>query len=377
MPSVLHICTDFWPNTGGIESFVLNLAKHSMANGLQASVLCFNRVSNMAKKLPANEEVEGIPVTRVPYLDLKFYKPSWLPLSLMRQHDLIHVHGIGAPLDYTVMTKILHRRPILVSTHGGIFHTDTLLWLKKIYFFGMVKLTLKAVNMTIACSKSDKRLFSSVTKHMTLIENAVDIGAHLKLPLNQKIRGRCLYVGRLSENKGIPALLNAFSIAKQLGSSFELRLVGPDRESKSGEYKQLARMLDIEEEVQFIGEVSSEALLLEYQQAENFVSASEYEGFGLSALEAKAAGCRLLLQANEAFTSLFNTDERVQLFDFSHSQSAGQIIHEILSKAPASDEMAERQLTESYSWEHKIHDWLALYKRYEQQPPLITRLHSD
>ena len=212
---------------------------------------------------------------------------------------------------------------------------------------------------------------------MTLIENAVDIGAHLKLPLNQKIRGRCLYVGRLSENKGIPALLNAFSIAKQLGSSFELRLVGPDRESKSGEYKQLARMLDIEEEVQFIGEVSSEALLLEYQQAENFVSASEYEGFGLSALEAKAAGCRLLLQANEAFTSLFNTDERVQLFDFSHSQSAGQIIHEILSKAPASDEMAERQLTESYSWEHKIHDWLALYKRYEQQPPLITRLHSD
>lgn len=361
MISVLHICTDFWPSTGGIENFVLSLARHSNAAGLHASVLCFDRIGG--RVLAAQDTIEGVSVTRIPYIDLKFYKPTRLPLSLLRSHDIVHVHGVGAPLDYAVITKLFHRRPIIVSTHGGIFHTKTLLPLKKLYFFGIARAVLKGVDSVVACSSSDELLFQRISDRVVLIENAAEIDEHLRLPLAQKIPARCLYVGRLSQNKGVPLLLRAFAEAKKKGAQFCLRLVGPDREGKAKEYSALAESLGIGHEVCFVGEVADAELLAEYAQAENFVSASTYEGFGLSALEARAAGCRLIVQANEAFTSLFRGDSGTHLVDYSKLESASAIIHELLATRPSGKDAHERLELARYSWGVKILEWRAMYEQ--------------
>lgn len=373
MISVLHICTDFWPSTGGIENFVLSLAKRSNASGFRASVLCFDRINGGTRALAAQDSIEGVSVTRIPYIDLKFYKPTWLPLPLLRSNDIIHVHGVGAPLDYAVITKLLHRRPIIVSTHGGIFHTKTLLPLKRLYFFGVARAALKGVDSVVACSSSDEVLFRRISDRVVLIENAVSIDEHLRLPLARKVPGRCLYVGRLSQNKGVPSLLHAFAEAKRMGAQFCLRLVGPDREGRSREYRALAQSLGIDQEVCFVGEVGDAELLSEYEQAENFVSASTYEGFGLSALEARAAGCRLMVQANEAFISLFAKDSGAHLIDFSKHQAAGAVVQKLLALRPSHSEPNERRDVARYSWEIKIREWQALYEQ-KVQPTKLTSI---
>lgn len=360
MPSVLHICTDFWPSTGGIERFAFDLALRSDSIGLRASILCFDRVKSHPGQLPRAETVCGISVTRVPFVDLKYYKPALLPLSLLRQHDILHVHGAGALLDFVVLTKWLHRRQVVLSTHGGIFHTQTLSLLKHAYFFGLQRLALRHVDAVAACSRTDAALFARISRRVVLIENAVDTSAYLALSRMEQQQGRCLHVGRLADNKGIPDLLNAFAAANARGTAFELHLVGRDSNGNRARYMARADALGIRDRVVFVGEVDHEELLSQYRRAQIFVSASHYEGFGLSAIEAKAAGCQLVLHKNAAFTDIFSSDKTAILTDFADPGLAGAALASVLAgESPVSH--ATRCEVEVYSWRRKLDEWRSLY----------------
>jgi alpha-1,3-mannosyltransferase len=361
MLSVLHICTDFWPSTGGIERFALDLALRSDSIGVRASILCFDRLKSHPGKLPHRETLSGIPITRVAFVDLKFYKPALLPLSLLRQHDILHVHGAGAQLDFVVLTKWLHRKRIVLSTHGGLFHTKTLLPVKRAYFFGLQPLMMRHVDVVAACSKTDAALFERISRRVVLIENAVDTGIYLSLSRDEQQQGRCLHVGRLADNKGIPELLSAFAAAKALGASFRLHLVGRDGNDSRERYVRLADELGIGDRVVFLGEVNQDELLREYQRSQLFVSASHYEGFGLSAIEAKAAGCQLVLNQNAAFTDIFSSDTAATLVDFADAAAAGAVLATALASATTAPQ-ARRREVEAYSWQRKLTEWRSLYR---------------
>ncbi|MGA2776334.1 MAG: glycosyltransferase family 4 protein [Steroidobacteraceae bacterium] len=373
--NVLHVCTDFFPSIGGIQSFVLELAKRSSEVGIRAAILCCDRVRGCPGNLPPVDEVNGIPVRRVPFLDLHFYKPTFFRPSLVRGYDLVHVHGIGAQLDYLSMTKSLHRTPILVSTHGGIFHTPALQRVKQAYFRAIQPMVMANVDLVAACSRSDAKLFSSVSKRVHLVDNAVDVEPYLALRMQHKVDGRCLYVGRLADNKGIESLLKVFAVAKARGAEFLLRLVGPDPLEQTAHYRAIAATLKIGACVEFVGMVDPSQLLAEYEQAAYFVSASRYEGFGISAIEAMAAGCCLILQNNDAFESLFSSDADVKLMNFEEIDSAGAYLAERLKSGPRGAGASGRSRAGIYSWERKILEWSSIYARVaERQTPSGSRL---
>ncbi len=359
--SVLHVCTDFWPSTGGIERFVLDVAMWSRRSGVRADVLCLDRVRAVAGRLPPRDEVAGVPVLRIPFVDLRYYKPAWLPLKVIKGYDVVHVHGIGAQSDYLLATRRLHGRPIVVSTHGGIFHTQALRALKVVYFRGWQRLMLAGAAAVVACSESDRRLFSSVARGVRLIPNAVDTQRLLALPMQRKEPGRCLYVGRLAANKRLPELLCAFAAARATGVAATLRCVGPDPDGLRDEYERLAEASGVRGDVRFVGEVDERTLLDEYAAASVFVSASRHEGFGLSALEAKAAGCRLVLQDNAAFRDLFAGDRAAELLEFDDAEAAGRSIASALGAGVTADLESGRRDAALYSWDERIKEWLGLY----------------
>lgn len=363
MPSVLHICTDFWPSTGGIEQFVLELASRTAATGVRTAVLCLNRTKSHPSALPARDTVRGIPVHRVGFIDLKFYKPSALPLSLLRQYDILHVHGPGALLDWTVLTKALHQRAIVLSTHGGIFHTPALARLKQLYFYGFQRFLLPFVDAVVACSRDDEALFRCVTSRVSLLENAIDAERFLALSPDAKEPGRCLYAGRLAPNKALPDLLRAFAHAGASNSRCRLRLVGRDVDGTRAQLERLACQLGMADRVTFVGEVSDIELLREFETAHLFLSASRYEGFGLSAVEAKAAGCRLVLHANSAFTQLFSADRQAKLVDFLDAKRAGEAILAALEGNDQLSLQSSRHEVAVYSWRTKLNEWLELYRQ--------------
>lgn len=357
---VLHVCNQFWPSTGGIEKFTLDLCLQTRPLGVESRVLCLNRGKNNAEPLlPKLGEVNGIWIRRVPFLDLHYYKPALLPREELDWADVIHVHGVSALSDYLVLTKHRHQKPIVLNTHGGLFHTQSLTAIKKLYFFGGQKIMLKGIDLVVADSPHDFELFKPIAPHMILLENGVDFSALSKK--TEKEPKRFLYVGRLSKNKRVDLLLKAFGELKKLGCDFELRLAGPDWENLAGELKQLAEKLDISKQVLFLGEISGQQLAAEFLAAKFFVSASRYEAFGISTIEGMAAGCIPIVNDIPSFRHFIKDEKDGYLVDFSDYEKTAGRISEILGQKTDLSRRA-RKSAKRFSWEQKAKEWVNVYQ---------------
>ncbi len=321
-------------------------------------MLCHRRPRGYPPQ-PEHDAVEGICVIRVPCIDLKYYKPTWLPMNALRAADVLHVHGIGAPLDAVALLQPLHRRPIVVSTHGGIFHTAILSKLKRWYFQKIVSLSGRRVNQFLATSKNDYRLFEKVSDRVTLLENGVALPAAVQVPRDDR---RLLHVGRLAENKQVEKLLQIVAELAAMEAGITLRLVGPDWRGNSARLIALAKSLKVEQAVDFVGEVSGEQLAVEYASAGWLVSASRFEGFGLSLIEGMSAGCVPIVNRIAAFEDIIEYGRNGFLIDFEKTEEAARTIASLLTSGPSQEiASAARATALNYSWDEKAPRFMEIY----------------
>jgi glycosyltransferase involved in cell wall biosynthesis len=113
-----------------------------------------------------------------------------------------------------------------------------------------------------------------------------------------------LYVGGISPNKNLGALIRAFGATRACQRGLKLYLVGDySGDSFKSCYHDLARLVHqrrLEDQVRFLGFVPDEELCVLYNQARLFVLPSLDEGFGLPVLEAMACGTPALVNAGNA-----------------------------------------------------------------------------
>jgi len=360
---VLHICSDFAPHLGGVEKFVLDLARKSRDASIAPAILTLNRREGDEPRLLSRDQNDGIPVHRLRCLDMKYYRAVWLPLDEMRAADVLHVHGLGAWLDFAVATKPVHRRPIVLSTHGGIFHTSRMSLLKNLYFHGWQWWNLKFVDQVVACSRVDEYSFAPLAPRMTLLENGADVDELAIRGAVEKDPKTLLFVGRLATNKAIDDLLRACAALAARGTDFSLRLVGPDRNRARPELESLARSLRINGRVTFVGEVAPDQLIAEYARASIFVSASRSEGFGISVVEAMAAGCVPVVNNIPAFRDHLGGIHGGLLVDFSDASGTAAAIAGLLAEDLAPWRDAARERARNFSWRQKIPQWKQIYAK--------------
>jgi alpha-1,3-mannosyltransferase len=174
---VLHVVRQYAPAVGGLENFVACLVAEQRNAGLEAQVLTLNSVFHAppAPPLPAQERLDGIPVRRLAWRGSHRYPLAPGVLRHLREFDLVHVHGVDFFADFLAATQFLHRRPLLLSTHGGFFHTAYASRLKRLFFHTVTRWSLRQYAHVFACSEGDFSTFQVIRpKGMTLIENGVD-----------------------------------------------------------------------------------------------------------------------------------------------------------------------------------------------------------
>lgn len=124
-----------------------------------------------------------------------------------------------------------------------------------------------------------------------------------------------IFVGKLSERKGLVELLEAFSLIHLSFPEATLRIVGA-APGKS-RWHDLAQRLGIDGRVTFTGFLAQEVLALEYRHSQVFVMPSWNEGYCLVAVEAAMCGCRIVMpQYGGADTVLRSTLPNENLFFF-------------------------------------------------------------
>ena len=362
---ILQVTNHFWPCKGGIERSVEDLSANLIKNNHNVEVMCLNQCWKDKNLLPKTEEYQKIKITRLNFVDLKYYKIAANILQTINKinPDVIHLHGVNYLSNYLLFNKQKHRTPLIFSTHGGIFHTKNLKHIKKMYFNTIIKSHLKNADKIIAVSENDKKLFSAIANEnkIELIENAINL-KKFKISERKPVRNSFAFVGRLSNNKRIDLLIDVFSKLKN--KDFKITIVGKDFDNLKDRLEKKTREYGLTDKLEFTGEVSEKKLIQIFKTTEFFISASEYEGFGISAIEAMASGLIPVLSQIPSFKTFVTSKHNGFIVDFSNIKNATIQLEQILKISKTERQKLSKNAIESskkYSWKTQIKKFEKIY----------------
>jgi alpha-1,3-mannosyltransferase len=358
---ILHIVRQYHPAVGGLESYVRNMTVHQQKLGHKCSVLTLNRVFHgAAGTLPDYEVIEGVPVHRVPFLGKRrFFIPLVTP-RFLRRYDIIHVHNTDGFFDLVSLLAKSAGRPAFATTHGGFFHTRDFSAFKKIYFSLITRSTGRRYRALFAISGNDYNTFQGINDNLLLKPNAI-------LPPGDFMAAGedFVFLGRLSQNKNVPALVETFArLKKNHHVPGTLHIIGPEWDVTRPSLFARAQACGVADSVVLHGFLSPESMEQVWRKCGYFVSASSFEGFGMSMLEAMAIGLIPFVQPNESFRELVQGGGVGACVDFTKPEEAAASIAAQLEKVTPQDREKARAYARTFSWEQLAADTLESYRKY-------------
>jgi glycosyltransferase involved in cell wall biosynthesis len=293
---ILHITKRFWPNTGGVERYVEDLARQQQLRGHAPRILTPDRdlVMGSGGRLPRTEYYRGLQIERAPAVgNARKQVPVGrlgMIMQALRWADVVHHHDPRFLFETTLLARRVMRFRLLFHTHGLILHTDAYLRLKRILLAGYYGPALRhLVDAVVADSEGDLELLRQTTgvytPHVRVVPNAVDLAPLLALEPHPE-PGMLLAFGRIDYHKGIEGLLRSL---RAVPGDWRLVIAGNGPVALVGQLKTLARDIGIAERVTWAGFVSDDDLRGLLQRSSLVLFPSKFEGFGIALLEAMAA----------------------------------------------------------------------------------------
>ena len=171
-----------------------------------------------------------------------------------------------------------------------------------------------------------------------------------------------LYVGRRDPYKNLPLLVEAVGRLKADGVRARLRVVGPP-DDRYPEAPRRAREFGLDADIDWVGYVTSEELLREYQQADVFCLPSRYEGFGLPVLEAMACGTPVVCGNKGSLTEV--AGDAALLVDPDDADRIAQALRRVLADPETAARLSTKGLERAamFTWEETARRTLDAYRQ--------------
>lgn len=355
---LVHLTANFYPVIGGIETFIYESSKRLVKNGHKVFVITSNKLLGTNKILPKHEIIDGIEVFRVPFKMFARYNLSLNLLDLIQKldYDVMHIHGLGFLSDMTFFLKVIKKKKIVLSTHGGIFHTPYMGIFKKLYFYTVAKFDINFVDKIIAHSKQDKKLFSKISdlNKISIVNYGVDWEKLSKI--KRKGDGKTLiYTGRLAKNKRLDRMINILHFLVKSIPNVKLLLVGSDWNEKKLLIK-LGKQLNVIKNIKFIGPVPHEKISKYLSKADLFLLSSEYEGFGISVIEAMASGLPAVVNDIEPMKEIIKDKKNGYIVEFDNEKEVAKLIVKLLYNKKLREKISKeaKKTAKKYDWDNII-----------------------
>lgn len=310
--------------------------------------------------------------TGLPLFDKIQYNRFYLKryLEILEQYflehgkpDLIHVHVPMKAGWVALAIKKKYNIPYIVSEHGSYYDEaapDT--FSKRSFFF---KRNTKKVCQNATAVTNVSTLIGSKMKalfhlnEVVTIHNVVDTNLFYYLPLENQNEFVWIHVSTLGEQKNIEGLFTAFSaFVKKCNLKQKLLMVGPF----SNYHIELAKENDIENLVEFVGEVSHQKVAFYMQQANAFVLFSKHENFPCVIIEALCCGLPIissnvggLAEALNSQNGILVTNEKLEQLESAFSTMITEY-HAYDRKAISNDAKSK------YSYSTIANQFVKLYK---------------
>jgi glycosyltransferase involved in cell wall biosynthesis len=308
--------------------------------------------------------------------------------------DVVHVHNFTqfVPLIRAALPEVR----IVLQMHCE--------WLNQLDA-GMIEHRLRHADAILGVSeflaRKMRRRFPHLAERISHVHNGADIGSMSRdrgaLPLPN--RKRVLFVGRLSPEKGVHVLLDAFQLVLREHPDAELRLIGPESvvpcemilplchdpkiaalqpHYRSGAYGRWLRKRIAQfpaDSVAFMHFGLSHAELAgQYQAATVFVAPSIWEEpFGMPLVEAMAAGTASIATRGGAFPEIVEDGRSGLLVERGDPEELAQAILELLEDPSRRAQLARAgqfRARSRFTWDHATRALLAHYRRVMQRYPV-------
>jgi len=319
-PRVLVLSAYYFPFQGGSETHARTLAAYLARNGFGVSIV----TGRVGQASAAFETIDGIPVHRVQPTGPRTGWRKWVMipfavaqiLRLRREFDLIYCPGYqGIGIAAIVAGALLRRPVVLRSGNLGVLegtNWDAPLarwhispgwrvvhWLKT----RSRRIYMAANAFVCNCREIEAEALACGVPRSAVhyLPNAVDLERYRVRDDGERARVRleegwpadaviCAYVGRLSVEKGVLDLLEAWRAVPHARK--RLVLIGPDMSGHALDAGPAARQYvaehGMEGSVVFYGESTRAERLL--RAADLYVQPSHYEAFSNALIEAMATG---------------------------------------------------------------------------------------
>ena len=307
---ILLVSSSFFPKIDGSTRCVYDHGRKLAERGNSVYL-----VTRGIEGTPRHEDFEGIHVIRTHFqyrggtfankAALVIYQVlTVLMVARKTRADVIHAHGYTAALA-ALPTKYLLRVPLVLTTHG-----TELLWPREVWWksssevkLGLIfeKFVLSRCDTVIAQSKGVQnymlRIYSpAIGNKIRLIHTGVD-HEKFRAPVRAEPTRRIMFVGALSEVKGVTCLIKAFQGVHRQVPDSRLVLVGSGPKARA--YEGYAKTLNLDGAVEFEGPVRDDNKLIElYSRSDVVVLPSNVGGpISVTLLEGMSMG-RAVISTN-------------------------------------------------------------------------------
>ena len=368
---VLLVHVWYWPHIGGGNQHVEHIARQLVARGHQATVWCADIPEHDEKRFVRDGvEVIRLPPKRV----LGGIDPVVSVKELAMDFDVVHLHDTLPILIRRSLKRALKQRiPVVTTFHNDYIKTSrTGKILKRIRWAVQGRRTLHASQARIALTPyyADHLKGRGVRKPIDVLPNgfepvADDASRPSLLPSNAEDRPLLVFVGRLSEQKGLDVLMDAWdSLCQHEEPQALLAIAG------SGELDQWldARIASSNhpQSIAKLGRVEDSEKRWLFEQARAVLIPSRFEGLPTVLLEAMHSGApTVMADVNDLGRLVTEPDAGLSITP----GDSQELVSAIKTLLQADEHQLKtwsdngQEASKPYLWSHVVDDLLNIYER--------------
>ena len=384
-PSIAVVTTYYRPVLGGAEAAAERLAAFLHRRGHRVVVLTKRTTSQQ----PRQEVLDGIEVERLGPVGERSGRGKWAVLpamlqALLRHHDDVDVvccvdyRGVGlaalaarvithAPVVFQAQTEgVMSGARIRdwlgragVSRDGAM--ADALTWPARALYgradaIGCISRGIERETLDAGVSRQRVHYLPNPVDTQVFSPVAPDVRHRIRerlgLPQASLV---AVFVGRLSREKGVIELVQAWVRAKPVGL---LVLIGPAMTDHpwdvSAEARRLVEQHGVADSVRFAGAQPAGAVASWLQAADFAIQPSHFEAMGLAAAEAMAAGLPVIASDTGGYRDFVTHEQNGLLVAPKDVSALSQAITRLATDAPLRAALGRRARATAEQFDERI-----------------------
>jgi glycosyltransferase involved in cell wall biosynthesis len=367
---------EYYPDIGGAPHYAFELSLQLVKLGIEAVVITHAHPGQSEE-----EEIGGVRIKRVKGLVLNNPHRAVSPLLFYRCYKYILdgkfdvVHGLDV---YSAMALMvipfarIYRIPCVLTCHT-VMDSAFLIFLQRLLGFAF-----RSADRLIAVSWASARFSHSLgfsEKRITVVPNGVDLSCFngkidaflMRKELGIGNEPLVVTVSRLIKRKSPGLLISAFAKVLKVVPGAKLVIAGSGREKD--DLSRQIQSLNITNSVFMVGRLTKGKVAQLMAAANVFVLPSKMESFGLTLLEASAAGVPVVCSNAGGIPEVFQDGFNALLYPPGDDNAMAKAIIRLLQDRELAKTISANavETASKFTWEMTAERTLQVYKEVLQE----------